>query len=206
MALKIKPKRSSTASNVPSTSNLDAGEIAINLADKKLYVRDTNSNILELTTRTVSSLDDINLSSVASGQVLIYNSSNSSWENGNGVATIADGAVTTVKIAAGAITMAKIASGVWSGFDTNIIPDTDNIRSLGSATKQWKDVFIGPGTLHANGIPQSFNTGFSINPTNDVISTDITVKNGYTASRSGTGKIGASVTVTLETGSFMAIS
>jgi hypothetical protein len=194
MALKIKPKRSSTASNVPSTSNLDAGEIAINLADKKLYVRDTNSNILELTTRAISSLDDTTISSVSNGQTLIYNSSTSKWENG--AATVADSSVT----------MAKIASAVWSGFDTNIIPDTDDIRSLGSATKQWKDVFIGPGTLHANGIPQSFNTGFSINPTNDVINTDITVKNGYTASRSGTGKIGASVTVTLETGSFMAIS
>ncbi len=194
MALKIKPKRSSTASNVPSTSNLDAGEIAINLADKKLYVRDTNSNILELTTRTVSSLDDTTISSVSNGQTLIYNSSKSKWENG--AATVADSSVT----------MAKIASAVWSGFDTNIIPDTDNTRSLGSATKQWKDVFIGPGTLHANGVPQSFNTGFSINPTNDVINTDITVKNGYTASRSGTGKIGTSVTVTLETGSFMTIS
>jgi hypothetical protein len=194
MALKIKPKRSSTASNVPSTSNLDAGEIAINLADKKLYVRDTNSNILELTTRAISSLDDTTISSVSNGQTLIYNSSTSKWENG--AATVADSSVT----------MAKIASAVWSGFDTNIIPDTDNTRSLGSATKQWKDVFIGPGTLHANGVPISFNTGFSINPTNDVVNTDITVKNGYTASRSGTGKIGTSVTVTLETGSFMTIS
>ena len=68
MALKIKPKRSSTASNVPSTSNLDAGEIAINLVDKKLYVRDTNSNILELTTRTLNSLDNITISSVSNDE------------------------------------------------------------------------------------------------------------------------------------------
>ena len=29
----------------------------------------------------------------------------------------------------------------------NIIPDGDNTRSLGSATKEWKEVFIGPGSL-----------------------------------------------------------
>lgn len=56
---KIKPKRTTTsgAAGVPTTSNLEAGEIAINLADKKLFVRDTSSNILELTTRTINSLD-----------------------------------------------------------------------------------------------------------------------------------------------------
>jgi hypothetical protein len=81
MALKIKPKRSATGGNVPSTSNLDAGEIAINLADKKLYVRDTSDNILELTTRTVESLDNVNISGLTNDQILKYNSSNSKWEN-----------------------------------------------------------------------------------------------------------------------------
>lgn len=81
MALKIKPKRSSTASNVPDTSNLDAGEIAINLADKKLFVRDTSNNILELTTRTLNSLDNVNISGLTNNQTLQYNSTSSKWEN-----------------------------------------------------------------------------------------------------------------------------
>ena len=51
----IKPKRSENAGTVPTTSNLEAGEIAINLADKKLFVRDTSNNILELTTPAVKS-------------------------------------------------------------------------------------------------------------------------------------------------------
>ena len=86
MTVKITPKRTSTASNVPTTSNLDAGEIAINLADKKLYVRDTSNNILELTTRTLSSQDDTNISSLANNQVLTYNSTSSKWENKNSTA------------------------------------------------------------------------------------------------------------------------
>ena len=48
MANTIKPKRTTTSGNNPTTSNLAEGEIAINLADKKLYVRDTGNNILTL--------------------------------------------------------------------------------------------------------------------------------------------------------------
>ena len=79
----IKPKRTESAGRVPTTSNLEAGEIAINLTDKKLYVRDTSNNILELTTRTTSSLDDVYLSGLADAQPLHYNSSASRWENYN---------------------------------------------------------------------------------------------------------------------------
>ena len=81
MATIIKPKRTTVGGNVPTTSEIVSGEIAINLADKKLYVRDTSTNILELTTRTVSALDDTTISSVSNGQVLKYNSSSSKWTN-----------------------------------------------------------------------------------------------------------------------------
>jgi hypothetical protein len=91
MANQILPRRTTSSGNVPTTSNLVAGEIAVNLADKKLYVRDTGTNILELTTRTVSALDDTTITSVADGQVLKYSSSSSKWTNqtdieGDGVA------------------------------------------------------------------------------------------------------------------------
>ena len=79
----IKPKRTSSAGTVPTTSNLEAGEIAINLADKKLFVRDTSNNILELTTRTLGSLEDIYLSGETDAQSLHYNSSSNRWENYN---------------------------------------------------------------------------------------------------------------------------
>jgi archaellum component FlaG (FlaF/FlaG flagellin family) len=81
MANQILPKRTTSSGNVPTTSNLAQGEIAVNLADKKLYVRDTGSNILELTTRSVSALDDTTISSPSNGQVLKYNSSTSKWTN-----------------------------------------------------------------------------------------------------------------------------
>lgn len=45
MAIVLKPKRSETASSVPTTSDLAVGEIAINTADKKLYVKDSANSI-----------------------------------------------------------------------------------------------------------------------------------------------------------------
>lgn len=45
MAIVIKPKRSETASSAPTVSDLAVGEIAINTADSKLYIRDSNDNI-----------------------------------------------------------------------------------------------------------------------------------------------------------------
>lgn len=79
----IKPKRTSSAGRVPTTSNLEAGEIAINLADKKLFVRDTSNTILELTTRTMGSLEDIYISGEVNEQPMHYNASNGRWENYN---------------------------------------------------------------------------------------------------------------------------
>jgi hypothetical protein len=43
----IKPKRKFTA-GAPTTSDIAEGEIAINTADKKLYVRDNSNNIVEI--------------------------------------------------------------------------------------------------------------------------------------------------------------
>jgi hypothetical protein len=52
---KILPKRSSVRGTVPDTSDLDAGEIAINSADAKLYVRGASNNIVTLATGNADS-------------------------------------------------------------------------------------------------------------------------------------------------------
>ena len=46
MATVFKPKRSETASSVPTTGNLSVGEMAVNTADQKIYVRDSADNIV----------------------------------------------------------------------------------------------------------------------------------------------------------------
>jgi len=48
----FKPKRSTTPGNVPNLSNLADGELAVNIADKKIYVR---SGVSIVTVADVSS-------------------------------------------------------------------------------------------------------------------------------------------------------
>jgi hypothetical protein len=54
MATVIKIKKSETASSAPSTSDLVAGEIALNTADKKLFVRDSSDSIITVANFTES--------------------------------------------------------------------------------------------------------------------------------------------------------
>ena len=49
-------------------------------------------------------------------------------------------------------TDARVKSYLGGGsFDGNIIPSADNTYDLGSSSKMWKDVYIGPGSLYVNG-------------------------------------------------------
>ena len=47
MATVIKIKKSETAGSAPTTSDLVAGEVALNTADKIAYVRDSNNQIIK---------------------------------------------------------------------------------------------------------------------------------------------------------------
>jgi len=65
MATVIKIKRSEVASSVPTTSDLEVGEIAVNTSDRKVYIRDSGDSIV-----TVANFSETNdLSSI--GQSLL---------------------------------------------------------------------------------------------------------------------------------------
>ena len=46
MAIVIKPKKSETASAVPTTGDLAVGEICMNIADRKIYTRKSDNSIV----------------------------------------------------------------------------------------------------------------------------------------------------------------
>ena len=48
MATKIKLKRSEIPTSVPTTNDLQVGEVALNTFDQKLYVKDSNNSIVEV--------------------------------------------------------------------------------------------------------------------------------------------------------------
>ena len=52
MPIVIKPKRSETASSIPSTSDLAVGELEMNTADQKLYTKNSSNVIVEVANAT----------------------------------------------------------------------------------------------------------------------------------------------------------
>ena len=53
----IKLKRSHTISVIPDTSDLIAGEVALNTVDKKFYVRDDSSQVITLVNHYATDFD-----------------------------------------------------------------------------------------------------------------------------------------------------
>ena len=69
MATVIKLKRSETASSVPTTSDLAVGEVAINTADQKIYVRDSGDSIVEIANASTTDLTSVGSNIVPSTDV-----------------------------------------------------------------------------------------------------------------------------------------
>lgn len=68
MATVIKLKRSETASSVPQSTDLQVGELAINTSDKKIYVKDSGNNIIEVANQTTgATVDDATALAIALG-------------------------------------------------------------------------------------------------------------------------------------------
>lgn len=79
MANIFKPKRSSTSSSVPTTGQLADGELAVNSADKKIFLRDGN-DIVEIANNTTITDYKIldNISSSFNGSTTQFTISSSS--------------------------------------------------------------------------------------------------------------------------------
>ena len=95
MAIILKPKKSETASAVPTTGDLAVGEICMNIADQKIYTRKSDNSIVVVgshidaavggdVTGTVSNIQigsntvgvtELNVSDGTNGQVLKTNGS-----------------------------------------------------------------------------------------------------------------------------------
>ena len=88
MANVIKPKRSNTAAAVPTTGQLAGGEIAVNMADRKIWINNGTA-VVQVGAGNLSALGDVVITSPSNGDVIQYNSSSSTWINGGVVASTA---------------------------------------------------------------------------------------------------------------------
>ena len=81
---RIKPKKSSTAGEVPLAADLEVSEIAVNTADGKLFVKHTDDTIKEISgsggggASTLEDLTDVYVSGPTPGQVLTYSDDSTS--------------------------------------------------------------------------------------------------------------------------------
>jgi hypothetical protein len=83
MANIIKPKRTNTAGNTPTTSNLTSGELGVNMADQKTYINNGTS-VVQIGAGKLVGLGDVNITSPTNAQALIYDTATSKWINGAG--------------------------------------------------------------------------------------------------------------------------
>jgi hypothetical protein len=82
MSQQIVLKRTTNDPGIPTTSNITlAGEVAVNLATKKLYVRGVGDDIIELTSQPLDNGSDIEISSAAHDHGLAYDNNTGKWKN-----------------------------------------------------------------------------------------------------------------------------
>lgn len=80
MATVIKLKSSSTPGAVPAPSSLQTGEAALNLADGKIFVKDTLNNIKTVASGTIEGLADVDFSTApTNNQLLSFDGATSKW-------------------------------------------------------------------------------------------------------------------------------
>ena len=162
MANQIILKRSSTPSKVPTTAQLALGELAINTYDGRIYVKKDNgvASVVEIggVTSVNTQTGDVVLSTtdVAEGtnQYFTTARARSALSAGTGISYSAGtGIITTTQnlTSAGSPTFAGLTLTGSMGITGNIVPSSDITYDLGSPTAQWKDIYVGPGSLYVNG-------------------------------------------------------
>ena len=82
----VKHKRSSTSGETPSASDLTVGELAVNTADAKLFIKHTDNSIKEIS-GGVASLGDL----TASGSTISHGSGNITLDASGDIILNADG-------------------------------------------------------------------------------------------------------------------
>jgi hypothetical protein len=163
MANTIILKRSATPGKVPTTSQLALGEIAINTYDGLLYIKKDDGAASVVQIGGVTSVNGetgavtIDTGDVAENGNLYFTNARArgaisagsgiSYNSSTGAISTAQGLATTSSPTFAGLTL----TGSISSIAGDIIPSADITYDLGSPTRQWKDIYVGPGSLYVNG-------------------------------------------------------
>lgn len=163
MANTIILKRSATQGNVPTTAQLELGEIAINTYDGKVFIKKSvagTPSIVEvgavksvntLTGAVVLDTDDV--SEGSTNQYFTNARVRSAVSAGTGISfNSSTGAISTVQnIATSASPEFAGLTLTGTGTVRNILPYANNTYDIGSPTMTFRHVYVGPGSLYVNG-------------------------------------------------------
>lgn len=156
-------KRSATPGNIPTTSQLELGEVAINTYDGKLYIKKTAdgiSSIIEVgAVKSINALTGavvLDTDDVAEGATNQYFTSarvRSALSGSTGISfNGTTGAIATVQNISTS-SKPEFAGVTLTAESTvrNIMPAANNTYDIGSPSMTFRHVYVGPGSLYVNG-------------------------------------------------------
>jgi hypothetical protein len=162
MANTIILKRSATPGKVPTTSQIALGEIAINTYDGLLYIKKDDGTPSVVQIGGVTSVNgETGAVTIDTGDVA--ENGNLYFTNARARGAISAGSGISYNSSTGAIStaqgLATTSSPTFAGLTLtgdiditgDIIPSADITYDLGSPTRQWRDIYVGPGSLYVNG-------------------------------------------------------
>ena len=135
MATVIKLKNSSTPGAIPAPSSLQPGEVALNLSDSKIFVKDTLNVVKTVGSGTVEGLADVDFSTApTNNQILSFDAATSKWKpitSGSAIASTDD-------LAEGSTNLYYTTARANSDFDTRLTTKTTDSLSEGSNNLYYK--------------------------------------------------------------------
>ena len=169
MANKIILKKTSTASKVPLSTDLEVGEIAVNLADQKLYSKNAGGTVILVGQGVAGSGDVVGGSSSTDNALARYDGTTGKLIQ-NSVVIVGDtGSITGVNaLTAESLVINNNATLGSSNTDTldvnarittDLEPNANNAKDIGTSGRNWRDAFFGR-TLSTVNIEVTGTTSF----------------------------------------------
>jgi hypothetical protein len=169
MANKIILKKTSTASKVPLSTDLEVGEIAVNLADQKLYSKNAGGTVVLVGQGVGGSGDVVGGSSSTDNALARYDGTTGKLIQ-NSVVIVGDtGSITGVNaLTAESLVVNNNATLGSSNTDTldvnarittDLEPNANNAKDIGTSGRNWRDAFFGR-TLSTVNIEVTGTTSF----------------------------------------------
>ena len=117
MPIVLKPKKSETASAVPTTGDLAVGEICMNIADQKIYTRKSDNSIVVVSSHATTDV------------------------GGTSVGGDVTGTVSNIQIGSNTITATELADNSVGIIELNVSDGTNGqvLKTNGSGTLSFTD-------------------------------------------------------------------